>query len=213
MNDCERRVDQARRFAKIWWKSRADSGKSQEYMALGLGVSKKTVQNWEKGIASPNLYQGTEWFQLLGLNPLHYYMEFLYPWIFNEDGDIQEDGDLDEVLISLVKNTSTLEKKQLLFLMAGNHGSSWHALLQLFTAHCHTTMQSRAASARLILDNYEIENKNQKLVCPEGVQPDLDILYQAVCQGKQAAMKNDKGYVTPTGGKPLGNYGQKNKTE
>lgn len=198
MNDGERRVDQAIRFSKIWWKSRADAEKSQEYMALGLGVSKKTIQNWEKGIASPNLYQGMEWFQLLGLNPIHYYLEFLYPSLFNGDGNSNDAKSLDEALISLVKNSSPLEKKQLLYLMSGNHGSSWYALLQLFTAHCHTSMQSRAATARLILDNYEIENKNNKLVCPDNVQPDMSILNQAIFQGKLAAMKNDKGYVTPS---------------
>ncbi|MGN0494079.1 MAG: helix-turn-helix transcriptional regulator [Acutalibacteraceae bacterium] len=192
-------MDQAIRFSKIWWKSRADAEKSQEYMALGLGVSKKTIQNWEKGIASPNLYQGIEWFQLLGLNPIHYYLEFLYPWIFNGDGNDEEDKTLEEALISLIKNSSTLEKKQLLFLISGNHGSSWYALLQLFTAHCHTSMQSRAATARLILDNYEIENKNSKLVCPDDIKPDMSILNQAISKGKMAAMKNDKGYVTPSG--------------
>ena len=200
MNDGERRVEQALRFSKIWWKSRADAEKSQEYMALGLGVSKKTIQNWEKGIAAPNLYQGIQWFQLLGFNPIHYYLEFLYPWIFNENADHEEDKNLEEALISLLKNSSTLEKKQLLYLMSGNHGSSWYALLQLFTAHCHTSMQSRASTARLILDNYEIENKNNKLFCPDDVQPDMGILNQAIFQGKQAAMKNDKGYVTPTNG-------------
>ena len=199
MNDGERRVDQAIRFSKIWWKSRADGEKSQEYMALGLGVSKKTVQNWEKGIASPNLYQGIEWFQLLGLNPIHYYLEFLYPRVFNGEGNDQEDKGLEEALITLINNSSALEKRQLLYLISGNHGSSWYALLQLFTAYCHTTMQSRAATSRLILDNYEIESKNDKLVCPDEVQPDMSILNKAIYKGKIAAMKNDKGYITPTG--------------
>lgn len=200
MNDGERRVDQAIRFSKIWWKSRADAEKSQEYMALGLGVSKKTIQNWEKGIAAPNLYQGFEWFQLLGLNPLRYYLEFLYPCLFNEDDDNQNDKKINEALISLIENFSPLEKKQLLYLIAGDHGSSWYALLQLFTAHCHTSMQSRASTARLILENYEIENKNNKLVCPDDVKPDMSILNQAISQGKQAAMKNNKGYVASATG-------------
>ena len=82
MDDMETRIERAKRFSKIWWQSRADSGKSQEYMALGLGVSKKTIQNWEKGITSPDLFQSSEWFRLLGLNPLHYYLEFLYPDAF-----------------------------------------------------------------------------------------------------------------------------------
>lgn len=201
MNDGERKVEQAIRFSKIWWKSRADAEKSQEFMALGLGVSKKTIQNWEKGIASPNLYQSLEWFQLLGLNPLHYYLEFLYPWIFKADGDEEKDKTLEKALITMIENLSTLEKEQLLYIMSGNHGSSWHALLQLFTAHCHTSMQSRVATARLVADNYEIENKNNKLVCPDDVQPDIRVLKQAVSKGKTAALKNDNGYIIATDNK------------
>lgn len=195
MNDGERRVEQALRFSKIWWQSRADAEKSQEYMALGLGVSKKTIQNWEKGIAAPNLYQGIEWFQLLGLNPMHYYLEFLYPSLFANSTDNEEDKNLEDALISIIKNTSTFEKKQLLFLMTGNHGSSWYALLQLFTAHCHTSMQSRSTTARLILENYEIEKTNNKLVCIDDAHPDMSVLNKAIFKGKQAAIKNDKGYI------------------
>ena len=121
----------------------------------------------------------------------------MYPSLFGNKTDNDEDKKLEDALISLVKNTSTLEKKQLLFLMTGNHGSSWYALLQLFTAHCHTSMQSRATTARLILENYEIEEINNKLVCTDDVQPDMSILNKAIFKGKQAAIKNDKGYITP----------------
>ena len=41
----EPRIDRVKRFSKIWWQSRADMQKSQEFMALSLGVSKKTIQN------------------------------------------------------------------------------------------------------------------------------------------------------------------------
>lgn len=195
MNDMESRVERATRFSKIWWQSRADSGKSQEFMALGLGVSKKTIQNWEKGITSPDLFQSVEWFRLLGLNPLHYYLEFLYPEAF-EPNHSETDRPIEEMLIQLIKQTSTLEKKQLLFLMTGQHGSSWYALLQLLTAHCHTSMQSRAAAARLILDNFDVEFNNNKLVCPNDVKPDIKVLQKAILQGKNAAKNNEQGYTT-----------------
>ena len=78
------RIDRITRFSKIWWQSRADAEKSQEFMALGLGVSKKTVQNWEKGISAPDLFQGSEWFRILGLNPLPYYLAFLFPELFGD---------------------------------------------------------------------------------------------------------------------------------
>ena len=195
MNDMETRIERATRFAKIWWKSRADSGKSQEYMAMGLGVSKKTIQNWEKGITSPDLFQGSEWFYLLGLNPLHYYLEFLYPEAFATDASDEDDEMVETLLLNIIKQNTSIEKRQLLYLMAGNHGSSWYALLQMFTAHCHTSMQSRAAAARLIADNYDVEHDNGKLICPDDIQPNMQVLRDAVLQGKNAARKNDRGYT------------------
>ena len=39
----ETRLETAKRFSKIWWKSRADGKKSQEYMALSIGVSKRVL--------------------------------------------------------------------------------------------------------------------------------------------------------------------------
>lgn len=41
MYDNESRIERAKRFAKVWWKSRDDVGKSQEFMALSMGVSKR----------------------------------------------------------------------------------------------------------------------------------------------------------------------------
>lgn len=193
MSDVEERAERALRFSKIWWKSRSDAGKSQEYMSLSLGVSKKTIQNWEKGISSPDFFQTTEWFRVLGLNPFHYYLEFLYPWIFSSDE--KDDEEIEKALLELIRNSSHMEKKQLLYLMSGDHGSSWYSLLQMFTAHCHTSMQSRVSAARIITENYEMEEKTGKLVCPDDVRPDLIMLNESINQGKQAALEAKKGYT------------------
>lgn len=184
MQDYEERSVRAERFSKIWWKSRAKSGRSQEYMSLSIGVSKRTIQNWERGISSPNLLQGIEWFRVLNLNPLHYFMEFLYPDAFDDDAD---DDKTEQALIDLIKQCSALEKKQLLYLITGDHGSTWHSLLQMVTAHCHTTMQSRVSAARIIAENFEIEEQTGQLVCKEDVMPNIDYLKCAINKGKLCA--------------------------
>lgn len=192
----ESRIDRASRFSKIWWKSRADAEKSQEFMALGLGVSKKTVQNWEKGISAPDLFQGSEWFRILGLNPLPYYLAFLFPELFGDISPNTPDEEVDLALHHLIDQATPMEKRQLLFLMAGKHGSSWYALLQMFTAHCHTSMQCRVATARIVLDNYEMQQETNELVCTDNVAPDLDILRRAVESGKSAAQQKRPGYTS-----------------
>ena len=192
----ESRIDRVSRFSKIWWQSRADADKSQEFMALSLGVSKKTVQNWEKGISAPDLFQGSEWFRILGINPLPYYLAFLYPDLFGDISPDKPDEDLDLALHHLIDQATPMEKRQLLFLMAGKHGSSWYALLQMFTAHCHTSMQCRVATARIVLDNYEMQQGTGELVCTENVPPNLDVLRNAIESGKTAALQKRSGYTT-----------------
>lgn len=192
----ESRIQKMQRFAKIWWKSRADAGKSQEYMAMGLGVSKKTIQNWEKGVSSPNLFQSSEWFELLGLNPLTYYLAFIYPWLFDTLSVYSTDEEIEEILICLIKQSTPMEKRQLLYLMIGDHGSSWYSLLQMFTAHCHTTMKTRVTASRIILENFEMEKELGSLVCKDNVMPDIKMLKYAISQGKNAVEHNNYGYST-----------------
>lgn len=192
----EGREERAERFAKIWWQSRMDAKKSQEYMALNLGVSKRTIQNWEHGASSPDLFQSTEWFRVLGQNPIHYYLAYLYPHLFDNLSTVDEDEKkIEEALMHIVQNTTSLEKRQLLYLMSGNHGSSWYFLLQMFTAHCHTTMRSRVSAARMIAENYEMEEAAGHLVCKDEVLPDIDVLNYAIQQGKQAAQDGKYGYT------------------
>lgn len=193
MNE-EARIDRVKRFSKIWWQSRADMQKSQEYMSLSLGVSKKTIQNWEKGVSSPDLFQGCEWFRVLGLNPMPYFLAFLYPEAFGTPDAFENDQNIEQALSLLIQQSSSAEKRELLFLMTGHHGSSWYSLLQMFTAHCHTSMQARVTASRIILENYEMEEELGTLVCPESAQPDLDALRSAITQGKQAAQEGKASY-------------------
>ncbi len=195
MYENESRIDRVKRFSKIWWKSRADAGKSQEFMALGIGVSKKTIQNWEKGLSSPNFFQATEWFHLLGINPRKYFLEFLYPNLFS-DRNSNNEIKLDEILINIIKNFSIAEKEQLIHIMTGNHGSSWLALLQLFLIYCQISFQARATIARSILENYEIEKATGQLVNPNESKIDLDLLDSAILQCKTTAKNKDSGYST-----------------
>ena len=102
----ESRIDRVNRFSKIWWQSRADAKKSQEYMALSLGVSKKTIQNWEKGTSSPDLFQGCEWFRVLGLNPMPYYLAFLYPDTFGTPQAFDNEDAVEKALILLIRQSS-----------------------------------------------------------------------------------------------------------
>lgn len=192
----DERVTRAKDFSKIWWESRLKGNRSQEYMALALGVSKKTIQNWERGISAPNFFQGSEWFRVLGINPMPYFLACVFPELYFDIQSSEESNRLNEALMNIIDLMTVYEKKELLYIMMATHGSSWNSLLQMFTAHCHTSMKSRVSAAKVILTNYLMEKSNGELVCPDEVMPDTKVLQESIDLGTQAVFNHRNGYST-----------------
>lgn len=188
------RIERAKRFSKIWWRSRADAGVSQEYVAIGVGVSRKTVQNWEKGISSPDLFQASEWFNVLGLNPLPYFLDFIFPQ--NVDGIKSKDEDkrIDEALKQLIEQLPAAGKRQLLYMLYGNHGSSPNAVLNLMNAHLQAPLKDRIVHSAMIVENYELEKMLGNLVCPSNIQPDIKMLRTSMENARTTVEKHHSGY-------------------
>lgn len=190
--------NRSNRFAKIWWKSRADAGVSQEALAFELGVSRKTIQNWEKGTTAPSLFQGTEWFRALGLNPMPYYLAYVFP--DEAEGIKASDSDerINEALLSCVTALPEKAKRQLLYLLIGEHGSSSTAVINLLNAYLQLPMLDRYKIAGSIINCYEVEELLERLVCPENSKPDMDKLRDALRLGKEAAVSGKAGYSIAT---------------
>lgn len=49
-------------------KARKEQGFSQEYVARHLGVSRTTIDNWEKGTTKPSLPMAVKLAELLGVS-------------------------------------------------------------------------------------------------------------------------------------------------
>ena len=71
MNDFERR----KQLKDALLRSRADAKMSQEKLAKKIGVTKKTISNWENGIGCPDYFQLSDWFSALGLELKDYYVD------------------------------------------------------------------------------------------------------------------------------------------
>lgn len=193
----DERINNAERFSRIWWQSRYDAHVTQEKLALGLGVSRKTIQNWEKGISSPTLFESMEWFRILGLNPMPYYMSYLFP---DDVGDIKgSDGDdrIEDALTVLVDQLPATAKRQLLYILFGNHGSSPTAVLNLMNAHLQCPIRDRISHAVHITENYEINEAMGSIVRPDNVKPNVDLLHKSINSAKAAAISKQQGYVNP----------------
>lgn len=190
------KLEVAEKFASMWKRSRMDAGKSQVYMAKALGVSKKTVQAWEEGTSCPSQLKGFEWFQALGLQPLPYYLEIIYPEF---DMHHTQEEDIDMVLMSVIRDLPTSYRRKLLYALSGVHGSSVFGIIDLMCAHLQTPLRDRLNIAQSVATNYEIASSCGKLRCENHVQPDMDLLYRAIGNGKDAVLEGRENYTTEVG--------------
>ena len=164
-------------FASMWRKSREDAGKSQEYVARAMGISRKTVQNWESGYSCPDQCQALDWFRVLGIQPLPYYMAILYPQLEEITSDCSDDK-LDDALFEIIKGFSSDYKRKLLYLFAGNHGSSPSGVIEMIVAHLHLPIAQRLNTGHNIITNYQIDKTYGALIEPDDIQPNMDLLIQ-----------------------------------
>lgn len=188
------RMEIAERFAWMWRTSREDSGKSQDYVAKALGVSKSTVQNWENGTSCPNQMKGFEWFQVLGLQPISYYLQMMYPSIEGISNK-SDDKLIEESLITCIKACTPEQKRKLFYLFFGDHGSSPSGIIELMTAHLHTSLRDRINVALCVAENYEMAQAQGNLVGDDHIKPDMDILRKSLKNGRIAVIQNKNSYT------------------
>lgn len=190
------RFDISERFAHMWKHSREITGKSQDYMAKALGVSKKTVQNWEMGTSCPSQLKGFEWFDALGLNPLPFYLRLLHPDKFTGLQSDHSEKRTEDALIQIIKDLPPDSKRKLLYLLCGDHGSSVVGMLELINAHLQSPLRDRLNIAQSVAINYEIAVASGKIRKPEQIQPDMEVLDDAIRKGKAAVISGRENYIT-----------------
>ena len=185
-------VEYAEKVAKMWRKSRAAAGKSQDQVAKALGISKKTVQNWEAGDQAPNFKMALAWFQALGVPMYPYLMELLHP---QEFAHINAESDMETLRAALHKYVDELDDahvRELLFLLYGDHGSSPTGVLDVMTAYLRMPLAMRVCVADNILTNYQMaeatgmaKGDNHVIVKTETIERFVDTAKQAVLNGKE----------------------------
>lgn len=180
----------ADKFGDMWKKSRCAAGVSQEYMAKALGVSKKTIQNWENGTGSPNQIMGFEWFHVLGLQPLPYYLDLFYGSC--EDVPEEDNKKLDSMLYEAIDRLNPYMKRKLLYILDADHGSSTAGVLDMVVTHLHCPLPLRIGVAQHILSNYEIAESygaNSDLI-----KCDTEILRKSIENCKKAVKERKNKY-------------------
>lgn len=190
------RVLTAETLAFVLAKSRTDANQTQKYMAMSLGKSVSTIQNWEAGIGAPNMLDLTEWFHVLGLNPMYYILNILHPDTYRELSVNCSTDQLRQMLIDyFATSASDSEIRKLCYNIFGNTGSSWSAQLDMLTAHNHTTLKSRVMNSWSIYNTYLLEKARGELLCTDRILPDEESLKRAILSGQDSANNKKNGYT------------------
>ncbi len=170
-------------IAEALRRTRNEAGKSQEYMAFELQVTRRTIINWERGISEPTVSQSIAWFRLVDKNPIPYLLQTVYPDM-DKISPKDQDAKILTALMQLIKDLPAEGVRQLMYLFFGNHGSSPRAVLQMITAHLQTPLKDRISHGQLIATDYEIARRTHTITQPAHIQPDFDCLTAAIENAK-----------------------------
>ena len=184
----------ARKFSDIFLRSRYDAGKTQAYMAKAMDVSIKTVQNWESGITCPSQTQTFDWFVKLGVQPLPYYLDYLYPDLKKMSADSTVE-DIDKALCEVIEQLSLPMKQRLLYILSGKHGSSVAALLELTAVYLALPLHGRIVVTDIVLSKFKLDGMSNDLHTADTMPPDIDLIEKAVERATSAMLDGKDNYT------------------
>lgn len=173
--------------------SRYKADKSQTFMANTLGVSRRTIQNWEDGATAPDVVQLYEWFNALCMPPHPYILKILYPDV--DSNKFNDDAEMDKALLALAKDLPSHEKRKLLFILEGKHGSSPVSVIDMMVANLQTPLRDRLNICQCIISNYEIAEDLDILTNKDAVRPSVEHLKKALQSGIIAVRKRMNSYM------------------
>jgi len=171
------RIELTENFSSVWKRSREDKGYSQGYMAKAMGVSLKTVQNWECGYSSPSIITAIEWFEVLETPALPYFLKIMYPG---------NEKNVTDSLVQVVKSLSPHLQEELLYILSGHHGSEPMGVIEMLTAHLHVSLKDRLNIANGVINNYEIAEAQDKLINKSVAIPEMNILKESFVNATQS---------------------------
>lgn len=184
----------ARKFSDIFLRSRYDAGKTQAFMAKAMNVSVKTVQNWESGITCPSQTQTFDWFVKLGVQPLPYYLDYLYPDLKKMSADAPVE-DIDKALCEVIEQLSLPMKQRLLYILSGKHGSSVAALLELTAVYLALPLHGRIVVTDIVLSKFKLDGMSNDLHTADTMPPDIDLIVKAVERATSAMLDGKDNYT------------------
>lgn len=176
-------------------KARVSANLSQREMAHMIEKNERTVQNWEKGVSSPDSDEIMDWCSACGVSPITVFMEVIHPDLYKEADNKKSDAAVDQELQMLVQALPPLTKRLLLFVLKGRHGSSPPAVISEIAANLHCPLNNRASVCGTIIDQYTYAQIAGLDPCPDAPHPPIDDLKINYKAGRTAAENGAFGYI------------------
>ena len=184
-------------FGHMLAKARKDAGQTRSFMARACGVSIKTVQNWEEGFSFPNAKYQFKWFKVLGKQPLPYYLMFLYPDIFSSKNTyLMSDDEVNAALHSLINDLPSETKRDLLYILRSEHGSSPVCVIKMIVLHLSYPIKERIGIAKAIINNHILYSESHALPHNSNTEIDLKLVEAAIDRCTQAVKDGDECYTS-----------------
>lgn len=183
-------------------KARIAAGLSQREIARMIEKNERTVQNWEKGVSSPDCDEIMDWFTACGTSPLAPMQEMLHPELYRQTACDMTDEELDDALATYFDSAPRIVKEMILFIVMGRHGSYPPAVFAEVCANLHTPLHSKVNICGQVLDTYKWAVATGADPVPDEVQPPLDLLRTAYEAGKAASQNGEQDYTAKRGEKP-----------
>lgn len=179
-------------YSRLLARARTDAGVTQREMAKVLCKTERTIQNWESNYC-PSFLDLLHWFRVLNLSPWPYIRAMLYPGM-DDTHDPGVHRAAQQALIDYVTACPSHTLVKLAYLIGGDHGSDWYAVLEMLFEHVCEPLSQRIISAQAILLGFTLDYKCGKLHNPDQVPPDLENLKSCIDRGIKAALNNQPGY-------------------
>lgn len=174
-------------------------GISKAKMADRVDLDARTYARYEAGESAPTLPEFIRMLERVDAPALPVILTHIYPETFGELGPGSDTDAARKALADFVmRDASDREIRQLAYFIFGPHGSTMEGQLQLITALNHLPMDARLASAKLILNFWEIETDRGKIINPEYIMPDTEILRQAIIRAHEAVVAGRQNYNSIT---------------
>lgn len=182
--------------SQILLQAREDAGVSRKDLAKALGKTERTIQNWESGF-NPSFLDICMWFHAIEKSAWAYIQCSIYSHdVHRSDAEAEIRR---QELLRYFSTAENCEIRKVSFLIMGEHGSNWLAVLEALFEHVCSPLSQRVISARSILVSYLVDVQHTETIATGNILPDIDNLRRCIELGTEAAKSGKPTFKTAQG--------------